>query len=182
MGTPSNLDLANCTLRIHSSFNGYSHYVKEDGAHVIEKNLGQGSKIYIEFNESDMIYEYLDYEHGNICNYAGPIDQATLSELKELERELSEFDQNMQQVVKDAISCDAHGSQIFDELNKKHNISKIIHPDQLDNQSRPRISKFEKFIIRALAITTLLAAAAIVIVGIGSLLVWFSNLIMGFCR
>ena len=183
MGTPSNLDLSRCTVRMHSTLlNGYTHYVKEDGTHVIEKSLGQGSKLYVEFNESGMIYEYLDYEHGNTCNYAGPIDNEILSELQKFESELSEFDHLMEQVAQDAINCDTHGNHIFAELNKKYKLTKIIHPDQLDNMSRPRLTKFEKFIIRASVLLILLAVAALVIIGIGSLLVWFSNFIMRIAR
>lgn len=182
MGTPSNLDLANCTLRIHSSFNGYSHYVKEDGTHVIEKNLGQGSKIHVEFNESGMIYEYIDYEHSNICSYAGPIDQETYSELIKLDEELSSLDKSFESVAKDAISFDAHGTRIFESFNQKYEVTKIVHPDQLNEQQRPPISKLEKFIIKFLVFLTLIAGVAILLSIAGGALTWFSNMIIKLCR
>lgn len=182
MGTPTSLDHVNRTLRIHSSFNGYSHYVKEGGTHVIEKNIGQGSKVYVEFNESSILYDYLDYEHGNICSFAGPIDQETYSELIKLEDELSNLDKSLENVANEALNCDAHGTHIFESINQNHEIVKIVHPDQLDAEKRPPISKFEKFIIRALVLLILVGGAILLFALAAGAIAWFSNTIIKLCR
>lgn len=182
MDENTNLSRPNSTTRVRAILHGLSHHVTDEGIHVIDKSTGFDTKLHIEFTDEHLTYEYLNLETNQRCNFDGPIDMETKANLYRLEQDLTELDDITSRMVHHSLMCEIFTNKTVDGMNQKFGIENIPNYDYENSKNRPRLTKFEAFLLKFAFILVILISFAIVVVGVGTLFSWAINAIIHFGR